>query len=147
MSTKIPKIYQWSEACHLSYVWSVGSLSKVIHGYTIKKWLIEGHYLYCQGFYFWYFNSLRSTPFFWCVFHFLRGSLQSRTPNEARREGGSLRCRHSKPSQDTNGWDDAWAGCNPGKRKGERKKKGRLFSLPSSLSPPENGHPHPSTQI
>ena len=88
MSTKIPKIYQWSEAFHLSYVWSVGSLSKVIDVYTIKKWLIEGHYLYCQGFYFWYFNSLRSTPFFWCVFHFLCGSLQSRTPNEARRKGG-----------------------------------------------------------
>ena len=64
------------------------SLCNVSGIHTIKKWLIEGHYLYCQGFYFWYFNSLRSTPFFWCVFHFLCRSLQSRTPNEARREGG-----------------------------------------------------------
>ena len=64
------------------------SLCNVSGIHTIKKWLIEGHYLYSQGFYFWYFNSLRSTPFFWCVFHFLCGSLQSRTPNEARRKGG-----------------------------------------------------------
>lgn len=145
MSTKIPKIYQWSEASHLSYVWSVGSLSKVIHVYTIKKWLIEGHYLYCQGFYFWYFNSLRSTPFFWCVFHFLCSSLQSRTPNEARRKGGGrevacvadtlnhlriqmVETMHGPAATQASG-------------RGSARKKGRLFSLPSSLSPPENGHP------
>lgn len=64
------------------------SLCNVSGIHTIKKWLIEGHYLYSQGFYFWYFNRLRSTPFFWCVFHFLCGSLQSRTSNEARREEG-----------------------------------------------------------
>lgn len=110
------------------------SLCNVSGIHTIKKWLIEGHYLYSQGFYFWYFyNSLRSTPFFWCVFYFLCGSLQSRTPNEARREGGGREVARVADTVNHLGIQMVETMHGPA----ATQASGRLISLPSSLPPSE----------